>query len=338
MTNWVRTNFFDEVEDYCKENGIPFKVILILDECFRAYFTNESVHPNIKLLFLASGENNNLSLRGLVFDTKCIVDSFITRYLYRMLDRLQAGMTFEWGKTFEQLLEEFSIMNAIDLINRVTIESYQNHVEALRGRLCPRCSTVLNSPLHQDLTSSQKYAPKNEPILNILQVAKQLSIDIDLFNLLDYLESHSRELNNTILVEDLQEVKPNSPESTSSNSLPESNSLAKPLATPAKTPNALAKRKSNYNPTNEEVCIKKIRLRKYEVAEDHLKTAVAALRRASFKDNALSNLEEITRQCSQEIEKFAKELSFSAPQKRISDMFPKVKQGHTSVDPNGTSK
>lgn len=49
---WFNEKFSNEVESYCRENNIPFNILLIIDNAPSHPYSIVNSHPNIKVVFL----------------------------------------------------------------------------------------------------------------------------------------------------------------------------------------------------------------------------------------------------------------------------------------------
>nr|XP_023648729.1 tigger transposable element-derived protein 1-like isoform X2 [Paramormyrops kingsleyae] len=130
--DWFVSCFIPEVEKYCKENDVPFKIMLILDNAPGHPADLDDFHPNVKVVYLPP---NIASLiqpmdQGVIANLKAY-------YLCATFAQAVAAIDENLDTTFVDFWKSYNIYHAIRNIEKAWAEVSQACMNNVWKKLCP---------------------------------------------------------------------------------------------------------------------------------------------------------------------------------------------------------
>ncbi|XP_053556204.1 tigger transposable element-derived protein 1-like [Bombina bombina] len=112
--DWFDTCFVPEVKAYCKDNNIPFKILLLVDNAPGHPRTLDELNPNIRVEFLPPNTTSLLQPMD-----QCVIAAFKLNYLKRTFSKCIAAIDKEEGAGQEVLSKFWKSYNILDCIKTV---------------------------------------------------------------------------------------------------------------------------------------------------------------------------------------------------------------------------
>ncbi|XP_053561178.1 tigger transposable element-derived protein 1-like [Bombina bombina] len=112
--DWFDTCFVLEVKAYCKDNNIPFKILLLVDNAPGHPQTLDELNPNIRVEFLPPNTTSLLQPMD-----QCVIAAFKLNYLKRTFSKCIAAIDKEEGAGQEVLSKFWKSYNILDCIKTV---------------------------------------------------------------------------------------------------------------------------------------------------------------------------------------------------------------------------
>uniref|UniRef100_A0A8C9RWJ8 DDE-1 domain-containing protein n=1 Tax=Scleropages formosus TaxID=113540 RepID=A0A8C9RWJ8_SCLFO len=98
--------FIPQAKEYCKQNNILFKILVILDNAPGYPQHVGDMHPNVKVVYMP--RNTTVLIQPMAQGT---IAAFKKYYLRQMF--AQAVEATESGRTLREFCKDFNILNAI---------------------------------------------------------------------------------------------------------------------------------------------------------------------------------------------------------------------------------
>uniref|UniRef100_A0A8C9SKK2 HTH CENPB-type domain-containing protein n=1 Tax=Scleropages formosus TaxID=113540 RepID=A0A8C9SKK2_SCLFO len=187
--DWFFNCFIPEVEKYCREKGIPFKILLILDNAPGHPAHLDDFHPNVKVVFLPSN-NNTLLIQPM---EQGVMANFKAYYLRATFAQAAAALDRDPNQMVRDFWKSYSLYHGILNIAKAWQALSQNCCISAWKSLCPQFACCFNG-FEKDETC-EEVAEK------ILKLAEQLELDVDGNDLEEWIESHGQELTSEDLLE-----------------------------------------------------------------------------------------------------------------------------------------
>ncbi|KAK3875862.1 hypothetical protein Pcinc_019292 [Petrolisthes cinctipes] len=184
FTNWFYNHFIPQVENYCAENGLPFKILLLLDNapCYPAHL--DDFHANVKVVYLTSNTTSNLQL----IDQRAVAN-FNAYYLRTIFKEAVKAVEGENGVTFNEFWKQYNIYKAIKNIDAAWRELKSINVNGVWKNLIPHITNDFYR--HEDLDVVAQ---------NVVDLGTELLLELELEDVHQVLESHSEKLTNEDLI------------------------------------------------------------------------------------------------------------------------------------------
>ncbi|XP_053555715.1 tigger transposable element-derived protein 1-like [Bombina bombina] len=112
--NWFDTCFVPEVKAYCKDNNIPFNILLLVDNAPGHPRTLDELNPNIRVEFLRPNTTSLLQPMD-----QCVIAAFKLNYLKRTFSKCIAAIDKEEGagqKVLSKFRKSYNIWDCIKTV------------------------------------------------------------------------------------------------------------------------------------------------------------------------------------------------------------------------------
>ncbi|XP_061444367.1 tigger transposable element-derived protein 1-like [Rhineura floridana] len=185
---WFDTCFIPEVKAYCKDNNIPFKILLLVNAPGHPR-TLDELNPNIRVEFLPPNTTSILQPMD-----QCVIATFKLNYLKRTFSKCIAAIDNEEG-TRQEVLKKFwksyDILDCIETIRDAWNDIKETTMKGAWKELCPQ--------LVDDFEGFED--PVADVIENIVEMARQLELEVQPEDVAELLASHTEPLSNEDLLE-----------------------------------------------------------------------------------------------------------------------------------------
>lgn len=186
--DWFINLFIPEVEKFCRENDIPFKIMLIVDNAPGHPAHLDDFHPNVKVVFLPPNKTSILQPMA-----QGVIANFKACYLRRTFAQAVEATDRETGKTLRDFWKSYNIYQAIINIAKAWAEVTQVCLNAVWKKVCPQ--------FVHSFKGFEKDRTYEEVADEIVKLAEQLELEIDVGDVDEFIESHGAELSNEDLME-----------------------------------------------------------------------------------------------------------------------------------------
>ncbi|XP_032897989.1 tigger transposable element-derived protein 1-like [Amblyraja radiata] len=185
FADWYLNCFIPEAREYCWENNIPFRILLILDNAPGHPRHIGNMHPYVKVVYLPP------SITALIQPMDQGVISTFKAYYLRQMFAQAVGAT-ESGRTLRDFWNGFNILDAI-----------RNIVAAWKG-VTQKCMNGVWKKVMK--AYGNKGFNKNSTVDNIVRnkilvLGNQLELDIDEEDIHELVDIEAEELSNEDLIE-----------------------------------------------------------------------------------------------------------------------------------------
>ncbi|XP_061493779.1 tigger transposable element-derived protein 1-like, partial [Rhineura floridana] len=186
---WFDTCFVPEVKAYCKDNNIPFKILLLVDNAPGHPRTLDELNPNIRVEFLPPNTTSLLQPME-----QCVIATFKLNYLKRTFSKCIAAIDNE-EETGQEVLKKFwksyDILDCIKTIRDAWNDIKETTMKGAWKKLCPQL--VDDSEGFED--------PVADVTENIAEMAKQLELEVEPEDVAELMASYTEPLSNEDLLE-----------------------------------------------------------------------------------------------------------------------------------------
>ena len=170
---WFLNHFIPESERYCKDNKMPFKIMLLLDNALSHPTYLDDMHPNVKVIFLPPNTTSILQ----PMDQGVIV-SFKTYYLRCTFAKIVKENEDE-KISFQDLWKKYNIYSAIKNIADSWADVKQSNMKGVWKNLCPQFFVNNIDDLNDPIPDAKQ---------DVIRLAKQLKLNVsedDIENLME---------------------------------------------------------------------------------------------------------------------------------------------------------
>jgi hypothetical protein len=183
--DWYFHHFVPEVEKYCKDNNLPFKILLLVDNAPGHPASLSDYHANIKVLYLPPNTTSLLQPmdQGVIF-------TFKKYYLRRTFRQAVKATEGESGITLRQFWKEYNIYKAVKNIDASWRELTTTNINAVWKKLCP-----------QFVHNFQGFEEPDSVISKLVEMGRELELNLEEQDFHELLECHTKELTNEDLME-----------------------------------------------------------------------------------------------------------------------------------------
>ncbi|XP_026543104.1 tigger transposable element-derived protein 1-like [Notechis scutatus] len=194
--DWFTNCFIPQVKEYCWQEGITFKILLLLDKAPGHPLHLDSLHPNIKVVYLPQ---NTTALSQPV--GQGVISAFKAYYLHAVFAKALATVEDE-KVTLSEFWKSYNILHCIENI----VAAWQDiNVKCMQGfwRKCLKCFPLLvNSSVGFDQNENVDEINKK-----ILTLAKFLDLEVDAKEVKKWIAYAEGELSNEELIELKEELE-----------------------------------------------------------------------------------------------------------------------------------
>ncbi|XP_066471494.1 tigger transposable element-derived protein 1-like isoform X2 [Tiliqua scincoides] len=185
--DWFANCFIPEVENYCQEKGIPFKILLTLDNAPGHPSHLDDFHPNVKVMFLPPNTASLLQPMD-----QGVIANFKAYYVRTTFAQALAAIDNE-NITLHDFWQSYNIYQAILNISKAWEEVSKVCLNRVWKKLCPR--------LVHSFTEPERDETYEEVTYKIVKLAEQLRLNVDADGVEELIQSHGAELSNEDLME-----------------------------------------------------------------------------------------------------------------------------------------
>lgn len=199
--DWFGNFFIPEVERYCLSNGIPFNVLLIIDSApGHPPGTLIDFDHRVRVVFLPPG--GTYSIQPMHQE---VVTIFKAQYTRRVFLHLNDVLRQHGTISIEQAWKMYNILDAIRIIVDSWVSVTENDWKSAWEKIFPSLSSTKNDSTEESLPEDNKVTQIIEEIVNL---AAELDMKINVKDICELLESHNNEATNEELAE-MQEQNAN---------------------------------------------------------------------------------------------------------------------------------
>uniref|UniRef100_A0A8C4RA68 HTH CENPB-type domain-containing protein n=1 Tax=Eptatretus burgeri TaxID=7764 RepID=A0A8C4RA68_EPTBU len=189
--DWFWHHFVPEVKLYCAKNNLPFKILLVLDNAPGHPAFLDDFHPDIKVLYLPPNTTTLLQPMD-----QGVIASFKAYYLRRTFSQATKATEGENAQTLKEFWKGYNIYNAVRNIGESWNEVTQTNMNGVWRKLCP--------DFVDDFQGFEETV--DQVTENLVEMGRQLELEIVADDVNQLLSSHSEELSNEDLMQ-LEEQK-----------------------------------------------------------------------------------------------------------------------------------
>jgi len=183
--DWFINHFVPEVERYCASKGLPFKVLLLLDNAPGHPANLNDFHPNVKVVYLPP--NTTALLQPM---DQGVIASFKAYYLRRTI-AMALGATEKKDVTLKEFWKSYNIRDAVKNIADSWEEVKQTNMNGVWKKLCPNFVNDFHG-FEETVDAVTK---------NVVALSKQLLLEVEADDVTELLASHGEELSAEDLIE-----------------------------------------------------------------------------------------------------------------------------------------
>ncbi|XP_037768584.1 tigger transposable element-derived protein 1 [Chelonia mydas] len=184
--DWFNYHFVPSVRNYCSKNNLAFKALLILDNAPGHPTSLGDMHPDIQVVFLPPNTTSLLQPME-----QGVIASFKAYYLRSTFGQAIWETEKQGGPTLKEFWKSFNICHAVKNIDEAWNEIKQPDLNGVWKKLCPDFVSDFKG-----FTDTVKKVTKN-----VVEMGKDLNLDIAPKDVEELLASHSEELTNEDLIE-----------------------------------------------------------------------------------------------------------------------------------------
>ncbi|KAF2362688.1 DDE superfamily endonuclease domain [Trinorchestia longiramus] len=181
--DWLTNYFSPVVEQYCQNNSLSNKVLLILDNAPGQSATLSNICENVKVIFLPP--NTTLLLQPMA---QGVIAAFKAYYLRKTFQQAILATTENTSLSLLDFWENFSIMDAIHAINDSWLEVSPSEMKGVWKNLLPQCANDDDDDSEEQIRTV---------VEEVIAIGKQLGFDeIDSTNVQGILKLNAVDLSN----------------------------------------------------------------------------------------------------------------------------------------------
>ncbi|XP_068246736.1 tigger transposable element-derived protein 1-like [Palaemon carinicauda] len=186
--DWFFHHFIPEVKLYCRENGIPFKILLVLDNAPGHPPHLDDFHPDVKVVYLPPNTTSLLQPmdQGVIANFK----KYYTRRTYRMALK---AVDSDPEMTLRSYWKSYNIFNCVKNIDASWREVTEVNLNAVWRPLCPQ--------FVNDFRGFDQESINKEILSTLVGLSDKLELDLQEEDFEELLESHGEEMSNQDLME-----------------------------------------------------------------------------------------------------------------------------------------
>ncbi|XP_067930806.1 tigger transposable element-derived protein 1-like [Watersipora subatra] len=185
---WLFHHFIPEVKLYCRDNRIPFKILLVLDNAPGHPPLFDDFHPDIKVVYLPPNTTSLLQPmdQGVITNFK----KYYTRQTYRMALK---AVDSDPDVTLQNYWKSHNIFNCVKNIDASWREVIEVNLNAVWRLLCPQ--------FVNDLRGVDQEGIDKKIFSTLVGLSDKLKLDLRKENFEELLGSHGEEVSNQDLMD-----------------------------------------------------------------------------------------------------------------------------------------
>ncbi|XP_070256816.1 tigger transposable element-derived protein 1-like [Myotis yumanensis] len=188
--DWFTNHFVPEVKDYCASRGLPFKVLLVLGSAPGHPADLNDFHPNVKVVYLPP------STTSLLQPMDQGVIAFFKAYYLRRTFAMAFRATEDKELTLNDFWKSYNVLAAVKNISDSWDEVKQSNLNGVWKKLCP-----------QFVNDFHGFEDSVEVVIqNVVELSKQLDLEVEAEDVTELLASHGEELSTTDLIQLKQQL------------------------------------------------------------------------------------------------------------------------------------
>ena len=184
--DWFTNYFCPATERYCRENGLDFKILLILDNAPGHPTGLSDLNEHVKITFLPPNTTSLIQPMD-----QGVIATFKAYYLRRTFSQAIKTTTGENAPTLTEFWKSYNIRNVIENIGEAWLEVTASNMRAVWKHIIPHCAN--------DFIGFETHFA--EVTNNIVEIGKGLGFkELDSANVIECIESNTKELDNETLI------------------------------------------------------------------------------------------------------------------------------------------
>ncbi|XP_066978939.1 tigger transposable element-derived protein 1-like [Macrobrachium rosenbergii] len=186
--DWFNDHFVSAVERYCASKGLPFKVLLVLDNVPGHPPNLSNMHPNVKVVYLPPITTSLIQPMH-----QRAIANFKAYYLRRTIRSALRAVEGNKELTLKEFWKGYNIAGAVKNIARAWDEIKVTTLNGAWKKLCPQFVNSFEGfeQAHDVETVTRK----------IVGQSKRLKLDLEAEDVTELLASHGEELSSKDLIE-----------------------------------------------------------------------------------------------------------------------------------------
>ncbi|XP_036598723.1 tigger transposable element-derived protein 1-like [Trichosurus vulpecula] len=185
---WFMHCFIPEVEKFCNDNGLPFKILLILDNAPGHPLHLDDFNENVKVVYLPPNTTSLLQ----PMDQGVIAD-FKAYYLRITFAQAIAALDADKDLTLRDFWKSYNIYHAIQNIAKAWEDVTEVCMKKVWKKVCPQ--------LVSDFSGFDKDETLKEVSNKIVKLKQELELKVDESDVEELIKSHREGLSNEDLIE-----------------------------------------------------------------------------------------------------------------------------------------
>ncbi|XP_017763034.1 PREDICTED: tigger transposable element-derived protein 1-like [Eufriesea mexicana] len=184
--DWFTHHFVSTVKQYCKNNNLQFKALLILDNVPGYPKSLQNLYPEINVVFLPP--NTTCLIQPM---DQTVIATFKRYYMRTIMTKTIKAIDRQDGSTLIDFSKNYNIWNAINNIEDSWAEIKESTMKGSWKQLCPEMmSDFINFEETPETLTDE-----------IVSVTNELNLDVNKEDVNELIESHSAPLSNEYLIE-----------------------------------------------------------------------------------------------------------------------------------------
>lgn len=184
--DWFTNYFCPTTKRYCRENGLDFKILLILDNAPGHSTSLCDLNENVKITFIPPNTTSLIQPMD-----QGVIATFKAYYLRRTFSQAIKATTGENAPTLTEFWKSYNIRNVIENIDEAWNELTASNMRSVWKHIIPHCAN--------DFIGFETHF--TEVTNNIVEIGQQLGFkELDSVNVIECIELNTNELDNETLL------------------------------------------------------------------------------------------------------------------------------------------
>lgn len=187
--DWFLHHFIPEAKLYCRENEIPFKILLILDNAPGHPPHLDDFHPDVKVVYLPPNTTSLLQPMD-----QSVIANFKKYYIRRTYRQaLKAVDDESTSVTLRDFWKEYNIYDCVKNIDAAWREVSETNMKGAWKTLCPQFA-LFSREFDQEEETKKIFD-------SLVDLSQKLDLDLEEEDFEELFEAHPEELTNAELME-----------------------------------------------------------------------------------------------------------------------------------------